>query len=214
MITIKRINDFAPEYYITEVITLEKTAVNLIPLAEIGGGRAEITDNSVDIEIAGINGSLKAWLTGGDAVPIGNIVGGRLRREISTANHSGILITQSGRQMLYAEYRSAAGQASPTANMPPFIYGSFKWRKITSKKFAAEDKAVKYILSNRRVYESFKRYGYYWFGENGSDRAIALKCAGAEDNPLSFLPCNAELRNGCRIICIKKDGGLYTVSDG
>ena len=199
------------------MITLEKIAVNLIPLAELGGGRAEITDSSVDIDIAGINGSLKAWLTGGEAVPIGNIVGGRLRREIDTTGHNGILVTQSGRQMLYAEYRreneEASAQKAPAVftENHAFGYGGFFWRKISSKKFAAADKAVKYILSNKRVYESFKRYGYYWFGENGSDRAIALRCAGAEDNPLSFLPCEADFKDGYRIICINGSGDLYTV---
>ena len=99
---------------------MEKIAVNLIPLAELGGGRAEITDSSVDIDIAGINGSLKAWLTGGEAVPIGNIVGGRLRREIDTTGHNGILVTQSGRQMLYAEYRRENEEAS--AQKAPAVF--------------------------------------------------------------------------------------------
>ena len=119
--------------------------------------------------------------------------------------------------MLYAEYRreneEASAQKVPAVftENHAFGYGGFFWRKISSKKFAAADKAVKYILSNKRVYESFKRYGYYWFGENGSDRAIALRCAGAEDNPLSFLPCKADFKDGYRIICINGSGDLYTV---
>ena len=78
--------------------------IELIPLAEIGQGRAKIRDNSVEIEINGVSGGLKAWLIGGEAVPIGNIVDGKLQKSISTKGHIGILITQSGRQMFIGKF--------------------------------------------------------------------------------------------------------------
>jgi len=40
--------------------------IELIPLAEIGSGNAKITENSIQIEVSGINGGLKAWLIGNE----------------------------------------------------------------------------------------------------------------------------------------------------
>ena len=78
--------------------------IELIPLAEIGHGHARITQDSVEIEVGGISGGMKAWLIGGEAIPIGNIVDGKLRRHVDTRRHIGVLITQSGRQMLIGKF--------------------------------------------------------------------------------------------------------------
>ena len=78
--------------------------IELIPLAEIGQGNAYVTENSVEINLTGVSGALKAWLIGGEAVPIGNIVDGKLYKSVSTKGRIGILITQSGRQMFIGKF--------------------------------------------------------------------------------------------------------------
>ena len=62
--------------------------IELIPLAEIGHGNARITENSVEINLTGVSGALKAWLIGGEAVPIGNIVDGKLFKSVDTKGES------------------------------------------------------------------------------------------------------------------------------
>ena len=79
--------------------------IELTPLAEIGKGHARITENRVEVEINGIIGGMKVWLVGGEeAEKVGNIVNGKLSREIDTTRHTGILITQSGRQIMVGKY--------------------------------------------------------------------------------------------------------------
>ena len=73
---------------------MNKRIIELKPLCEIGSATAQISDSSVEIQAKGINGALKAWLVGGEAVSIGNLVEGKLRKEIDTTNHTGLLITQ------------------------------------------------------------------------------------------------------------------------
>ena len=196
---------------------MKKKTVDFQKLAEFGSGYAIVDDKSVAIVTEGINGSLKAWLTGGDAMQIGNLVGGKLKRNVDTKSHNGILITQSGRQMLYARYRedeeiiTQAENAEITENEKIFKYGNFKWEKITDVKYPCENSAVKYILSNKSVYDNFLKNGYYIYGEN--ENGFALAFYGEEDDsPLSFLGVKPIYHNKYFVICInEKENSLYTI---
>ncbi len=194
---------------------MDEKIINLQPLAEIGSGLCRVTDKSVEIEIKGINGALKAWLIGGEAVPIGNIVDSKLKKEIDTTKNSGILITQSGRQMLIGSYSDKKFPPEPKTkteeneNLPFESYG-FEWKKVDSKKFATSNILLKYILSNKAVYESFKKYGHYFIGGSEGNLALAIPCSEDEKNPLWFLGEMNKYTKGYRIVCIdEKTGKLY-----
>ncbi len=176
-----------------------KRTISFTPLADIGSGVAEIDDFSVKIKTSGINGVLKAWLIGNEAYQIGNLVNGRLEKEIDTQNHTGILITQSGRQMLVGYYRKN-GETPEEREKPPLKLPNLSWRKITEKRFGEMTDAVKYILCNQSVYDCFKKYGHYWLGKGEDYEIIALPCE-KEDNPLKFLG-NTYFKNGYAIICV------------
>lgn len=189
--------------------------INLQPLAEIGSGICHVTDKSIEIEIKGINGALKAWLIGGEAQPIGNIVDSKLKKEIDTTKNSGILITQSGRQMLIGSYSdkkfppNIKEKAEKNDDVPFENYG-FEWKRINSKKFATNNILLKYILSNKSVYESFKKYGHYFIGDSEGSLALAIPCREDEKNPLCFLGEMNKYIRGYRIVCIdEKTGKLY-----
>ena len=176
----------------------------LTPLAEVGQGSAIITDTEVIIKTSGISGSLKAWLIGGESEPIGNIVDGKLHKTIDTKNHEGILITQSGRQMLIGHYKEnlKKNQEIPFENM------GFQWRKITEKSFAGENANLRFLLSNKNIYKNYRRYHHYYVGDSEEGSAIALKYD--EENPLAFLGETGLMKNGYAVICInKKTGKLY-----
>lgn len=181
--------------------------VELIPLAEIGQGRARVTDSSVEITLVGVSGALKAWLIGGEAVPIGNIVDGKLFKNISTKGHMGILITQSGRQMFIGKFEKVE-----TANKEeevPFNIDGFRWKKITTKSFSELAGEIRFLLSNKSVYDNYKAYGHYWVGDCETSGALALKCDDKTD-PLEFLGKNKFKENGYVIVCIdKKTNKLY-----
>ncbi|MDO4563014.1 MAG: hypothetical protein Q4C12_04185 [Clostridia bacterium] len=82
-----------------------KKEIALKPLCEYGSCAAYITDNSISLRCGGVNGCLKAWLTGsGTNLPLGNLVNGQLQREADVGAYCGILVTQSGRQMFYGKY--------------------------------------------------------------------------------------------------------------
>lgn len=172
--------------------------IKFTPLAELGEGFAEVTDNSVSIKVSGINGVLRAWLIGGEAVSLGNLVGGKLKKEIDTTANQGILITQSGRQMLIAYYQNE----NLKEKCPVFIEGAI-WKKITDNLYPDSSLAIKYILSNRPVYESFKKYGHYYLGRQGDAEIIALACRENE-NPLSFLGKETRFINGYRVVCVNE----------
>lgn len=184
--------------------------IELIPLAEIGSGFAILTENSVQIEVNGINGGLKAWLIGGEAVPIGNIVNGKLSKNISTKGHIGILITQSGRQMLIGKFeKERSEEITEIKETVPFNVSGFSWRKITEKSFSEVSREIRFIISNKSVYDNFKKYGHYWVGEGETSGALALKCDGKYD-PLDFLGKIKLKENGYVIACIdKKTNKLY-----
>ena len=183
---------------------MEKT-IQLAPLAEIGNGKAYITDDRVSIEVSGINGSMKAWLTGGEAVPIGNIVSGKLVKNIDTQGHSGILITQSGRQLLYGKFEENNDdeeEAAPRSN---------NWKKITERKFPSLSAPVKYVLSNRSVYDNFKKNGYYLFRNEGDICYIAFLCESENENPFSTFEEHGVLCKNYRIIGIDlKNNKLFS----
>lgn len=176
-----------------------KKTISFTPLAEMGGGIAEVDDHSIKIKVSGINGVLKAWLIGNEAKQIGNLVDGKLEKEIDTANHNGILITQSGRQMLIGYY-SENIEKKEEKEKPPLELQNLSWRKITEKRFGEMTDAVKYILCNQSVYDCFKKYGHYWLGKGESYEIIALPCK-REDNPLKFLG-NTHFENGYAFVCV------------
>ena len=185
-----------------------KKEIILTPLAEIGQGSAIITDTDITIRTSGISGSLKAWLIGGDAEPIGNIVDGKLQKSIDTTNHNGILITQSGRQMLIGRY--AEESLIPVPEEIPFDAMGFNWKKVTEKSFAKTNEHLRFILSNKNIYENYKRHHHYYIGDSECGGALAIKYDETEENPLEFLGGKRLYKNGYAIICVdKKTGKLY-----
>lgn len=182
--------------------------IELIPLAEIGQGRALIRENSVEIQVSGISGALKAWLIGGEAVPVGNIVDGKLFKNISTKGHMGILITQSGRQMFIGKFEKENISEEPSESAP-FNISGFNWKKVTEKSFLGVSGEVRFILSNKAVYDNYKKYGHYWVGDCETSGALALRYDD-ESDPLGFLGEIKLRENGYVIVCIdKKTNKLY-----
>lgn len=180
--------------------------IELTPLAEIGKGSARITDNSVEIEVSGINGGMKAWLIGGEAVAIGNIVDGKLSKIIETGNHCGVLITHSGRQMLIGRYKDEAS-AEVIKEKVPFDVSGFEWKKITERSFHNLCDELRFLISNRKVYDSYKKYGHYYIGENDSSSAIAVACGGED---FTWGDVRGIYKNGYAIVCVdKKTKRLY-----
>ncbi len=196
--------------------------IELISLAEIGHGRAKVTDNIVEIEVSGISGGMKAWLIGGEAVPIGNIVDGKLRKSVDTTGHTGILITQTGRQMLIGTYKEENEEIKEEIKetdilkeneVVPFEIGNFNWRKFTEKSFEGISRELRYILSNRSVYDNYKKHRHYWVGESDKSGALALKCEDAEVDPLYFLGETRLKRNGYVIVCVDKETNRLYIPD-
>ena len=191
-----------------KVVNIMEKVIELLQLADIGKGSAKISPCSVEIEISGINGSLKAWLIGGEAVPIGNIVDGKLRKEINTTRHNGILITQGGRQMLIGKYTENSMEIEK--RNVPFDIPGFNWRKIESKNYDNLCRELRFIISNKEVYHNYKKYGHYWVGEGENATAVALRYSEDELNPLEFLGKMKFTKNGYAIVCVdKKTKKLY-----
>ena len=190
--------------------------IQLHQLAEIGSGMAEITDTSVNIEVKGINGAMKAWLIGGEAVPIGNLVDGKLQKNIDTTKNIGVLITQSGKQMLIGNYADGKQKEKTSDNeltektALPFESYGFEWKKVMGKRFETNNLLLKYILSNKAVYESYKAHKHYYIGSGRNGSAIALPCSEIEDNPLKFLGRMSKRVGEYVIVCIDEETGkLY-----
>ena len=185
-----------------------ETRIELLQLADIGKGSARISPDSVEIEISGINGGMKAWLIGGEAVPIGNIVDGKLRKEINTTKHSGILITQGGRQMLIGKYGESTVENEE--QNAPFDISGFNWKKIETKNYNNLCRELRFIISNKDIYHNYKKYGHYWVGEGDNVAAVALRYSEDEPNPFEFLGKMKFTRNGYAIVCVdKKTKQLY-----
>lgn len=198
-----------------------KKEVILKPMNSFGSCKAIIDDSHVSIRSYGVAGCLKAWLTGqGDAQEIGNLVNGAINKDIDTTSHSGILITQSGRQIFYGEYSEDTKDSSPLALSPqkeefpkaaseepptdasplPFDDG-FSWREITTKSYPSDSLTVRYILSHRSFYNAFMLHGRYFYGEKDGKIAIAIECdLKNEPHPLPHLTAYAVFRQGYMII--------------
>lgn len=196
--------------------------IELIPLAEIGHGRARITEESVEIEVWGISGGMKAWLIGGEAVPIGNIVDGKLRRHVDTRQHIGVLVTQSGRQMLIGKFAeekeeieeqigvTGENTAEQETESVPFEMEGFDWKRFTQKSFSGISRELRFILSNKNVYDNYRKHRHFWVSDGASSGALALKCDEEETDPLEFLGGVKLRKNGYVIVCIdKKTNKLY-----
>ena len=186
--------------------------IELTPLAEIGRGSARVTDTSVQIQINGVCGGMKAWLIGGEAESIGNLVDGKLEKIIDTKKHNGILITQTGRQMFIGKY----AQDSESAPLPlakteekiqekiPFQVSGFNWKRVTQKNYKNLQEEIRYILSNKSVYDNFKRHGHYYVGESDGSSALGLLVNESENDPFSFLSGEKLYKNGYVIVCVDK----------
>ncbi len=182
---------------------MEKT-IELKTLCDFGSGRAKIGDMYVEIEVKGISGSMKAWLVGGEeAEKIGNLVGGKLHRSIDTTRHNGILITQSGRQLLCGKY----GEDEVVfikEEKAPFKKDGIVWQKITEKSYRNLCEELRYILSSNKAYQNYKKYGHYWAGESETDGVLAFKYEENDDNPLSKFGDMCLVRNGYVTVCVDK----------
>ena len=188
--------------------------IELTPLAEIGRGSARVTDTSVQIQINGVCGGMKAWLIGGEAESIGNLVDGKLQKSIDTKKHNAILITQTGRQMFIGKYAQESESASlppvKTEEKVPFEINGFNWKKVTEKSYKNLQEEIRYILSNKSVYDNFKRYGHYYVGESDGSSALGLLVNESEADPLRFLSGEKLYKNGYVIVCVdKKTKKLY-----
>ncbi len=176
--------------------------IELEPLAEIGRAYAVIDDGRVEIHVSGVMGVLKAWLVGGENLPLGNIVGGRLVREADVSAHNGVLITQSGRQMFYGGWTEDAEAPEPIPKPEPkpepapepepapapepaemqkeadyAPLPNLGWEKITGLSYPTMDDRVRLALSTRAFFHAFKKHGFYLFGKDGGRFALAVKRA-------------------------------------
>ena len=186
--------------------------IDLTPLAEIGRGSARVTDTSVEIQINGVCGGMKAWLIGGEAESIGNLVDGKLEKSIDTKKHNAILITQTGRQMFIGKYAEEKDDTEVTpmkneeenSEKAPFQIDGFNFKKVTEKSYKNLQEEIRYILSNKSVYDNFKRHGHYYVGESDGSSALGLLVNESEKDPLEFLSGEKLYKNGYIIVCVDK----------
>ncbi len=166
--------------------------IELRPLADLGRGHAIIGDSTVEVRVSGVMGALKVWLIGENNLPIGNVTGGKLIKEIDTAGYRAILITQSGRQMFYGEWEPAPegkeipAEPEPAAENPYAPLPDLNWEKITGRDFPSGDERVRFVLSNNAFFASFKKYGYYLFARDGERYAVAARYEPGDPAPF---PC-------------------------
>lgn len=164
--------------------------IELKPLAEVGRCYAVYDESSVEIRVSGILGVLKAWLIGEDNLPLGNIAGGKLTKQVNTSPYYGVLVTQSGRQMFYGEWRASQAKTeppkAPDAPDPYYPLPDYSWEKITAREFPSTDEKVRFTLSNDAFFSAFKKYGYYLFGRSGDRFALAVRHTSEDASPF---PC-------------------------
>ncbi len=184
-----------------------KKTIELTPLADMGRGQARVSDNSVEIEVQGIIGGMKAWLVGREeAEKIGNLVEGKINRQIDTTRHNGILITQSGRQIMMGAYaESIVPTPGEEKEKLPFEAEGIDWKKITQKSYAGLCEELRYMLSHKNVYRNYRQFGHYWAGENEECGALALRCDNESENPFSMFADMCEYKNGYVIVCVDKN---------
>lgn len=182
-----------------------KKNIELTSLCEAGKGWAEIGDSYIKIDVSGINGGMKVWLIGGEeAEKVGNIVNGKLFREVDTTRHTGVLVTQSGRQLFICHYGENKEKEEKLPVEEFVEINGIKLKKITDKNYGGFCDELKYLLSNRRVYQNYKRNGYYCVTENPEWGALALKCEGNAENPLEQFGDMCICKNGYVMVCVDK----------
>lgn len=184
---------------------MEKT-IELTPLCGMGKGVARITDSNIRIDVNGIIGGMKVWLIGGEeAEKVGNIVNGKLSRDIDTTRHTGVLVTQSGRQLFIGNYGDEKTSGDFKIPSEEFVeIDGVKLKKIRDKNYGTFCEELRYILSNRRVYDNYKKYGYYCAAENGEWGALALKYEENAENPLEHFGDMCICKNGYVMVCVDK----------
>ena len=100
-------------------------------------------------------------------------------------------------------------QSSHTSENPILPPLGFNWKKITEKTFTELSKEMRFILSNKSIYENYKKYGQDWVGDCETGGALALKY----DNDTYTFDFLGEIKlkeNGYVIVCIdKKTNKLY-----
>ena len=221
--------------YTRSVIIMIINDINLKPMNSVGTCRARVYDDGVAIKVYGVAGCLKAWLTGkGGTHEIGNLVNGAIRKDMDTSLYSGILITQSGRQMFYGKFREEEEIIAPTAEeetvpvteeitIPqrqadsemPEIFSfddGYTWREVTEKNFPSDSLPVRYILSHRSFYDAFMQHGRYYYGENGNKVAIAIECdIKNEPHPFPYLSSFSTLRDGYMIVLSDNDTNSFCI---
>ncbi len=179
--------------------------IELVSLCGIGKGTARITDESVEVEINGIIGSMKVWLVGGEeAEKVGNVVDGKLSRMIDTTRHTGILVTQSGRQIMHGRYSEKVPKETEIQRDDDFILSGIKLRKVTNRSYAGFCEELRYILSNKKVYQNYRKHGYYRAGESSELGALALKLEENDENPFEAFGDMCLYKNGYVIVCVDK----------
>ena len=180
--------------------------IELTSLCEMGKGNAKITDTHIEIKVSGIIGGMKVWLIGGDeAEKVGNIVNGHLSRDADTTRHTGVLVTQSGRQLFIGQYGEKKEINEVNLPTEEFIeIDGIKLKKMTDKNYGNFCDELKYLLSNRRVYQNYKKYGYYCAMENPEWGALALKYEENTENPLEYFGDMCICKNGYVMVCVDK----------
>ena len=180
--------------------------IELESLCECGRGSAKITDTHIDIEITGIIGGMKVWLIGGEeAEKVGNVVNGHLSRDVDTTRHTGILVTQSGRQIFIGQYARAKNDEITNTYGEEYVeIGGVRLKKITGKSYGDFCDEIKYLLSHRKVYLNYKKYGHYCAIENQEWGALALKYEEGAENPLEHFGDMCICKNGYVMVCVDK----------
>lgn len=180
--------------------------IELTPKAEVGRGYVLIGEDEIEVRISGVMGALKVWLIGAENQPLGNIVGGRLIRKVETAPYHALLITQSGKQMFYCQWRDSEEPpiiAAPTSpeetalveeTLPKPEQSEYSplpdlgWERITARAYPSADERVRFALSTRAFFDAFKKHGYYLFGRDGESFALAVRHDAEEPSPFPNLP--------------------------
>ena len=146
------------------------------------------------------------WLIGGEeAEKVGNIVNGHLSRDVDTRRHTGVLVTQSGRQLFIGQYGEKKEMQEVKLPIEEFVeIDGVRLKKITDKNYGNFCDEIKYLLSNRKVYRNYKKYGCYYAVENGEWGALALKCEENAENPLEQFGNMCICKNGYVMVCVDK----------